>query len=213
MPPAQPSDRPPRRTRSPISRPFSPLWFAAAFFGLLLVFNVVNQVVQQGKALEYSQFKSLLAQGQVTEAVLAPEVIRGKYRGPDGNEVEFNTTIVNDPKLIEQLESKGVIFRGERPSRWIAEMLGWVLPIILIIALWMFFFRRIGGTESGIMSFARSRAKIYADDDVKVSFADVAGVEEAADELREIVEFLKNPRKYTTLGGRIPKGVLLVGPP
>ena len=77
----------------------------------------------------------------------------------------------------------------------------------------MFFFRRMGGAEGGIMSFARSRAKIYAEDDVKVSFADVAGVDEAEEELREIVEFLKNPKKYTTLGGRIPKGVLLVGPP
>jgi cell division protease FtsH len=120
---------------------------------------------------------------------------------------------VPDPKLVEQLEAKKVQFKGEVQSRWVAELLSWVLPILLILALWMFVFRRMGGAESGIMSFARSRAKIYADDDVKVSFADVAGVDEAAQELREIVEFLKNPRKYTTLGGRIPKGVLLVGPP
>jgi cell division protease FtsH len=79
--------------------------------------------------------------------------------------------------------------------------------------LWSFFFRRIGGAEGGVMSFARSKAKIFAEDDVKVSFADVAGVDEAAQELREIVEFLKTPRKYTQLGGKIPKGVLLVGPP
>src|SRR6185295_143046 len=84
---------------------------------------------------------------------------------------------------------------------------------VLIVGLWTFLFRRMGSAEGGIMSFARSKAKIYADDDVKVSFADVAGVDEAEEELKEIVEFLKTPRKYTSIGGRIPKGVLLVGPP
>ena len=96
----------------------------------------------------------------------------------------------------------------------VAELLGWVIPLLLLVALWSFFFRRMGGAEGGVMSFARSRAKIYAaEDDVKVKFVDVAGVDEAEDELREIVEFLKNPKKYTSIGGRIPKGVLLVGPP
>jgi cell division protease FtsH len=98
-------------------------------------------------------------------------------------------------------------------NRWLPDLLGWVLPVLFIVALWGFFFRRMGGAEGGVMSFARSRAKIYADDEVKVKFSDVAGVDEAEDELKEIVEFLKNPKKYTNLGGRIPKGVLLVGPP
>jgi cell division protease FtsH len=211
MPSTKSPDRQPRRPR-PAAR-FSPIWFAAALFGLLLVVNLVFTALQQGEAIQYSQFKSYLAQGQIAEVTLGLETIRGAYVGPDGQRVPFTTTAVNDPKLIEQLEAKQVEFKGERQSRWVTELLTWLLPIILIIALWTFFFRRMGGAESGIMSFARSRAKIYADDDVKVSFTDVAGVDEAADELREIVEFLKNPRKYTTLGGRIPKGVLLVGPP
>ena len=104
-------------------------------------------------------------------------------------------------------------FSGETVSRWLPEVLGWIIPLVLLVAVWSFFFRRIGGAEGGVMSFARSRAKIYAEDDVKVSFADVAGVDEAEEELREIVEFLRTPKKYTQLGGRIPKGVLLVGPP
>src|SRR3990172_5345062 len=98
-------------------------------------------------------------------------------------------------------------------NRWLPELLGWVIPILLLVAVWSFFFRRMGGAEGGVMSFARSRAKIYAESDVKVSFDDVAGVDEAEDELKEIVEFLKTPKKYTSIGGRIPKGVLLVGPP
>ncbi len=118
-----------------------------------------------------------------------------------------------DQKLTEELDKAGVKYTGEVPNRWLGELLGWVIPIIFLIALWSFFFRRMGGAEGGVMSFARSRAKIYADDDVKVRFGDVAGVDEAEEELREIVEFLKTPRKYTSIGGRIPKGVLLVGPP
>ena len=106
-----------------------------------------------------------------------------------------------------------VKYSGEIVSRWLPEIIGWVLPFVLIIAAWSFFARRLGGAEGGVMSFARSKAKIYAEDDVKTTFADVAGVDEAAQELREIVEFLKTPRKFTNLGGKIPKGVLLVGPP
>ena len=120
---------------------------------------------------------------------------------------------MDDPKLVEQLEAQKVKFHAEVQSRWLTDLLSWMLPLLVLVALWSFFFRRMGGAEGGIMSFARSRAKIYAEDDVKVSFADVAGVDEAENELREIVEFLKTPRKYTTIGGRIPKGVLLVGPP
>ena len=104
-------------------------------------------------------------------------------------------------------------YSGEIVSRWLPEIIGWVLPFVLIVAAWSFFARRLGGAEGGVMSFARSKAKIYAEDDVKTTFADVAGVDEAAQELREIVEFLKTPRKFTNLGGKIPKGVLLVGPP
>src|SRR5207342_1336746 len=116
-------------------------------------------------------------------------------------------------KLTEELEARGVKYTGEVMNRWLPELLGWIIPLLFLVGIWGFFFRRMSGAEGGVMSFARSRAKIYADDEVKVRFADVAGVDEAEEELREIVEFLKTPKKYTTLGGRIPKGVLLVGPP
>jgi cell division protease FtsH len=98
-------------------------------------------------------------------------------------------------------------------SRWLPELLGWIVPLLLLFAVWSFFFRRMSGAEGGVMSFARSKHRVFSEDDVKVSFADVAGVDEAEQELKEIVEFLQNPKKYTTLGGHIPKGVLLVGPP
>ena len=98
-------------------------------------------------------------------------------------------------------------------NRWLPELLSWIIPLLLLVGLWSFFFRKMGGAEGGVMAFARSKAKIYAEDDVKVRFGDVAGVDEAKEELMEIVEFLQHPKKYTNIGGRIPKGVLLVGPP
>jgi cell division protease FtsH len=167
-----------------------------------------------GRTIPYSEFKAMVRAGQVAEVLVREDTIRGELKAADPKfGREFTTNRIEDPKLIEELEQHGVRYSGALMNHWLPELLGWILPLIFLIALWGFFFRRIGGAEGGVMSFARSRAKIYAEDDVKVSFADVAGVDEAEEELREIVEFLKNPRKYTNLGGRIPKGVLLVGPP
>ncbi|MGE0042636.1 MAG: ATP-dependent zinc metalloprotease FtsH [Vicinamibacterales bacterium] len=165
-----------------------------------------------GRQIPYSEFKNLVRTGQVATVAVGDSTITGTLKKADGDST-FSTTRIEDPKLVEDLDANNVEYRGEVVSRWLPEVLSWVIPLVLIVALWTFFFKRMGGAEGGVMSFARSKAKIYADDDVKVSFADVAGVDEAAGELREIVEFLKNPRKYTTLGGKIPKGVLLVGPP
>jgi cell division protease FtsH len=207
------NQRQPRRRLPNPRRPISPIWFGAALFAVLLVANLVSVYLHQGQTLDYSEFKSLLAQGRVVEVQLSKDAVTGKYQDGDGAQKAFTSVRVEDPKLAEQLDAQKVRYTGEVQSQWLTEILGWIFPVLLVIALWSFFFRRMGNAEGGIMSFARSKAKIYAEDDVKVSFADVAGVDEAADELREVVDFLKNPSKYTTLGGRIPKGVLLVGPP
>ena len=169
-----------------------------------------------GRTLSYSEFKALVRSGEVSEVTIGEQSLRGTLKPKAGGEDKpqpFTVNRVEDPKLAEDLEAKGVKFTGEAMNRWVTDLLGWVIPVLFIMALWGFFFRRMGGAEGGVMSFARSRAKIYADDEVKVRFADVAGVDEAEDELKEIVEFLKTPKKYTNLGGRIPKGALLVGPP
>ncbi len=213
MPETPPSPRQPNRPRTPPKPPISPLWIGVSLIGLFLVVNLLASSLQAGPAIPYSEFKSLLAQGQVTEVVVGVDSIRGTYQDGAGNDVVFRTTRIEDPDLVEQLAAGNVVYDGEPQNRMLTEIVGWVLPILLIVGLWMFVLRRMGGAEGGFMSFGRSRAKIFSDDDVKVSFADVAGVDEAAEELREIVEFLKTPKKYTTLGGRIPKGVLLVGPP
>src|SRR3954447_13612206 len=191
----------------------SAMWYVLAVFLLLALGQAFYFSMQGGETISYSEFKQRVRDGAVQEVVVADDRVRGIMKGGPKGSHPFVAIRIEDPKLIEDLERSSVKFTGEAANKWLAELVGWIIPIIFLVDLWSFFFRRMGGAEGGVMSFARSRAKIYADDDVKVRFGDVAGVDEAEDELREIVEFLKNPRKYTTIGGRIPKGVLLVGPP
>src|SRR5262252_10854628 len=218
--PTTPSKTNPRgNSRGGTPRPFPPRAGASLWYGLalLIVLGLVQMyyMAPTGRQIAYSEFKTMVQSGQVAEVVIGDQVVRGmlKTGSADDKSRQFTTTRVDDPKLAEELQAKGVKFSGEAVNRWLPDVLGWILPLIFIVVLWGFFFRRMGGPEGGVMSFARSRAKIYADDEVKVKFTDVAGVDEAREELMEIVEFLKNPRKYTNLGGKIPKGVLLVGPP
>jgi cell division protease FtsH len=207
-----------RGQRQLTGRQSSPLWYGLAFLILLGVAQMYY-LAPAGKTIPYSEFKSLLKNGQVAEVTIGDQALRGTLKqdvtGSDGKATrQFSTTRVEDPKLTEELEAKNVKYTGEVANHWLPDLLiSWILPLIFIVAMWGLFMRRVSGAEGGVMSFARSRAKIYADDEVKVRFSDVAGVDEAKDELKEIVEFLKTPKKYTNLGGRIPKGVLLVGPP
>jgi cell division protease FtsH len=216
--PDQTPTTPPGRGRRPgerrvPTRPPSATWIVLGFILLLALGQAVFYSMQSGNAVSYSDFKALVREGKVQEVTVAEDRIHGVLRDSGPEVKTFTTVRIEDPKLIDDLGEKGVKYTGEVASRWIGELLGWIIPLIFIVALWSFFFRRMGSAEGGVMSFARSKAKIYSDDDVKVRFGDVAGVDEAEDELREIVEFLKTPKKYTSIGGRIPKGVLLVGPP
>jgi cell division protease FtsH len=209
-----PRDRRPgeRRTLGPGGRPGGAVWYVIGFL-LLMTLAQAWFLAPAGRQIPYSEFKQLVRSGQVAEVTVGEQSIHGQLKREQNNTRAFTTTRIDDPKLVEELDANNIKYTGEFVSRWLPEVLGWVIPIVFFLAIWGFFFRRMSGAEGGVMSFARSKAKMFAEDDVKVSFADVAGVDEAEQELKEIVEFLKNPKKYTTLGGRIPKGVLLVGPP
>jgi cell division protease FtsH len=182
---------------------------------MLLALVQTYFLVPAGRQIPYSEFKTLLKDGKVVEVFVGDQLIRGRLRpaDPSGQPEPFTTARIEDPALVAELTQAGTKYTGEIVNRWLPELLSWIFPLLLLVGVWSFFFRRMGGPEGGVMSFARSRAKIYAEDDVPVRFEDVAGVDEAKDELKEIVEFLQNPKKYTNIGGRIPKGVLLVGPP
>ena len=201
-----------RRSLRTSGRAGGPIWY---FLGGLLLLILVQTwfLAPSGRQLSYSEFKTAVRGGQIAEVFVGEQTIRGTLKRETDGTKNFSTTRIEDPKLLEDLDAASVKYTGEFVSRWLPEILGWILPLVFIFVIWSYFSRRIGGAEGGVMSFARSKHRVFAEDDVKVSFADVAGVDEAEQELKEIVEFLRNPRKYTTLGGRIPKGVLLVGPP
>src|SRR5918996_1107510 len=201
-----------RRPLGAGSRPGGAIWYVLGFL-FLMVLAQAWFLAPSGRQLPYSEFKQLVRSGQVAEITVGEQSIHGVLKREQNNSRTFKTTRIEDPKLLEDLDQHAVKYTGEFVSRWLPEVLGWVIPILILLALWSFFFRRMSGAEGGVMSFARSKHRVFAEDDVKVSFADVAGVDEAEQELKEIVEFLKTPKKYTQLGGRIPKGVLLVGPP
>src|SRR5918994_5280730 len=173
-----------KNSRQPTTRPTA-LWWVLGVLTLLAL-GQAYFLAPQGRQVSYSEFKGLVRGGQVAEVAVGDTVIHGTLKKAENGGTAFSTTRIEDPKLIEELDAASVKYSGEVVSRWLPEVLGWVVPFILLFAVWSFFFRRIGGAEGGVMSFARSKAKIYAEDDVKVSISDVAGVDEAAQELREV---------------------------
>jgi cell division protease FtsH len=204
--------RPGERRGFGIGRRPSGIWWVVAIIAAMALTQAFF-FPKAGRQISYSEFKTAVREGRVAEVSVGETAIQGTYRNRTAADAAFHTTRIEDPKLLDELDAAAVKYQGEPVSGWTLAIVLWLLSPLLIILALGYFFRRMGGAESGVMSFARSKHRVFAEDDVKVSFADVAGVDEAEQELREIVEFLKNPKKYTALGGRIPKGVLLVGPP
>ena len=213
-PPNPRGDRRGPRPEAPGRRPtVGGLWVILA---VLLILALVQGlfVGTGGRTVSYSEFKEMVRSGGIQEVVIGTEQIRGTVTGDQAEQAERITVVrIEDPSLVDELERYDVRITGERESPWGPALLLWVLPFLFLLFVLGAILRQFGQAQGGAMAFAKSRARIYAEDDVKVSFADVAGVDEAEDELYEVVDFLKNPRKYTSLGGHIPKGVLLVGPP
>jgi cell division protease FtsH len=194
--------------------PFSFLYILLAIWAVVLVHDFIH-TLNKIEELPYSQFKSLVAAGKVAEVAVSDHLLTGKLK-PEGEskEVKLFTSIrVEDPDLVRELNQYGVTFTGVIESTFWRDLLSWLLPAALFIGIWYFIFRRLGQAQGGFMKVGQSKAKIYVEKDIRVTFADVAGVDEAKEELREVIEFLKTPEKFTKLGGKIPKGILLVGPP
>ena len=169
---------------------------------------------QQVAQIPYSDFEQYLKDGRIEELAVTDRQIEGKLKEalPSGQS-RFVTTRI-EPSLAEHLQQYPVRYAGKIESTLLRDLLSWTLPALIFFSLWLFLLKRLGGgLGSGMMQIGKSKAKVYVETDMKVTFADVAGVDEAKDELKEIVDFLKDPQTYGRLGGRMPKGVLLVGPP
>src|SRR4029079_12955464 len=151
-----------RGTTRLTSRPSSPLWYG---LGLILVLGMAQlyYVPRPGRSIPCSEFKQLVKRGDVAEISIGDQAIRGTLKAGDAKTKAFIVTRVDDPKLTEELEAKNVKYAGEVMNRWLPELLGWIIPLLFLVGIWGFFFRRMSGAEGGVMSFARSKAKIYAD--------------------------------------------------
>ncbi|MDH5668655.1 MAG: ATP-dependent zinc metalloprotease FtsH [Nitrospira sp.] len=193
---------------------FSFWYVLLAVMAVILVHDFIV-ALNHVEEIPYSQFKSWVAEDRVAEVSVSSKRLNGMLK-PEGEAKTgqlFATIRVEDPDLVRELNEHGVVFAGVIETTFWRDLLSWVLPVALFIGVWLFILRRMGQAQGGFMQVGQSKAKIYMEKDIKVTFADVAGVDEAKEELREVIEFLQTPEKFTKLGGKIPKGILLVGPP
>jgi cell division protease FtsH len=191
------------------------IWYVLiAVWIVLILQNTISQKFRI-EQITYSEFIKALQNGKVVEIAITQDRIQGKMRTTkDGQEVEktFSTVRV-DPNLSQILEKYNVTFKGVVESNFLKNLASWFFPVLLFFGIWYLMMRRFSAQQGSFLTLGRKKAKVYMENEVGVTFEDAAGVDEAKEELVEVIEFLKSPEKFTRLGGKLPKGILLVGPP
>ena len=188
---------------------FHVAYWLIAVLGVLAIQHYIG-VATQVAQIPYSEFERLLRDGKIAEVGISDEFVQGRLKQPVQGKSAFVSARV-EPELAREFDKYGVVYSGQVESTFLRDLLSWVVPVLLFFGLWAWLSRKAG--PAGLMQVGRSRAKVYVEADTGVTFSDVAGVDEAKAELQEIIDFLKSPQEYSRLGGRMPKGILLLGPP
>jgi cell division protease FtsH len=185
----------------------------AIWLGFLLLNSLSSNAVT--KNLPYSEFLQLAKEGRVADVTVTDNVIQGTMmteNSTSGKGERFQTIRV-DSEISDVLDQNGIVYTGKIQSNFLATLLSWIFPVLLFVGLWYFIMKRFQKQQGGLMTLGKNKAKLYMENDVQVGFDDAAGVDEAKQELVEVIDFLKEPERFTSIGGQIPRGILLVGPP
>jgi cell division protease FtsH len=191
------------------------IWYVLlGIWGVFIIHNMIFSAFSI-KTIPYSEFLKLVKEGKVSEVAITQNQIQGRLldHGSGSGRGELFRTIRVDSDISQLLEENNIKFKGEIESTFFRDLFSWIVPIFIFFGIWYFIMRRMTGKQPGFMSLGKNKAKIYMQEDLDVNFDDVAGVDESKQELVEVIDFLKEPQKFTKVGGKIPRGILLVGPP
>jgi cell division protease FtsH len=193
---------------------FSIWYILLGIWGVFIIHNIIFSALSI-KTIPYSEFLKLIKEGKVSEVAITQNQIQGRLLndGSESGKGELFRTVRVDSDISQLLEENNIKFKGEIESTFFRDLLSWIVPIFIFVGIWYFMMRRMAGKQPGFMSLGKNKAKIYMQEDLDVNFDDVAGVDESKQELVEVIDFLKEPQKFTKVGGKIPRGILLVGPP
>jgi len=189
------------------------IWYVLLGVWVVLIIHNYMAAAFSVRSIPYSEFLKMVKENRVTEVAITENQIQGKLSTDGTPEGELFKTVRVDPQISELLEQYNVTFKGQVESTFLRDLLSWIFPVFLFIGIWYLVMKRMTGQQPGFMSLGKKKAKIYVENELDVTFDDAAGVDEAKQELMEVIEFLKEPARFTELGGKMPRGVLLVGPP